>query len=57
MEIALGAGDAEAARAERLEVRAAREERDVDAGRREAAAEVPADAAAADDRDPHRGGS
>ena len=57
MDVALRAVDAQAARAQRLEVGAAREEGDVGAGRREPAAEVAADAAAADDRDPHRGGS
>ena len=53
MQVAFRAGDAKAARAQRVEMRAAREECDVDAGRGQPAAEVSAHAAAADDRDPH----
>ena len=51
MQVALGTLDAQAVRAERLQVRAARDEGDVGAGRRQASAEIAADAAAADDRD------
>ena len=54
MEVALRAGDAKAARAHRLEVRAAREKGDVGAGRGQPSAEIAADAARSDDRDPHR---
>ena len=53
MEIALWTVDAQAARAHRLEMRAAREECDVTACGREAASEVYADAAGSDDRDAH----
>src|SRR5262249_18352792 len=47
------AADAKAARAQRVEVRAAREKRDVGARFDETAAEVAADAAGADDRNSH----
>ena len=53
MEVAVRAVDAKAALAQRGEVRAAREERDVGARRREPAAEIAADAAGADNRDAH----
>ena len=53
VEIALRAVDAKAARAHRLEVRAAREKRDVGAGRRQPSAKVAADAARTDNRDAH----
>ena len=53
MDVAVRAVDAQAARAHRVEMRAAREERDVGARRGEPAAEIAADAAGADDRDPH----
>ena len=51
--VALRALNPEAARAQRLEVRAAREKRDVGAGGSQTSAEIAADAAAADDRDAH----
>ena len=53
VDVALRAVDAQSARPHRVEVRAAREKRDVGAGRGQPSAEVAADAAAADDRDSH----
>ena len=53
VEVAFGALDREAARSQRLEVSAPRDERDIGAGDGQAPAEIAADAAAADDRDPH----
>src|SRR5205823_11764041 len=54
MNVALRALDAKAGRAQRLEMRAAREKTDVGAGGGEASAEVAADAAGTDDGDFHR---
>jgi hypothetical protein len=54
VKIALWTFEAQPVRAERLQVRAAGNEGDVGSGRRETAAEIAADAAAADDRDTKR---
>jgi hypothetical protein len=54
MDIALRAGDAESARAHRLEMRAARQEGDVGTRFREPAPEVPAYASTPDHGDAHR---
>ena len=53
VKIALRTDDAQSAGAKRLEVRAARDERDVGAGRGQASAEVAAHAAAAEDGNLH----
>src|SRR4051812_22803793 len=53
MEIAFRAGDAQPARAHRLEMRAARDKGDVHARRREPPAKITADAAAPDNCNPH----
>ena len=53
MNVAAGAFDAQAVFAHRGQMRAARDECHIDARRRQPAAEISADAAAADNRNPH----